>query len=367
MVEDLNTEPYLVDTALNHLIRAGKLDNAAGFVFGTDVNLKAQTIPDEVGVEPLDRGDPRRADRSAGDPRDRKRPRRAWQAHGDDAARRHRPRWTAPARRLRFSRRRWSQERTNQEESEVMRSRSMWTRTGLLVAVVAVAAAVVALPAGAQDSGSGEKKVLKIGWGAGPPDAQPVRRAWTRRPSPSGRSTGTCWSTSAPRTSRPTPGIAESWEVSDDEKTRHLHARPTRNWSDGEPITSTDVKYSLETLGADGLTSSRATPTTSPSIKTPDDATVVIKTSHPTPASSAASSSTCSPSTSGARSRSTRSLARYQPELPMVGSGPYVVTEFERGRILRMERNPEWTGEAARASTRSSSSSTAPRTPSSAR
>ncbi len=47
MVEDLNTEPYLVDTALNHLIRAGKLDNAAGFVFGTDVNLNYQTVPEE--------------------------------------------------------------------------------------------------------------------------------------------------------------------------------------------------------------------------------------------------------------------------------------------------------------------------------
>jgi muramoyltetrapeptide carboxypeptidase len=46
MVEDLNTEPYLVDTALNHLVRAGKLDNAAGFVFGTDVNLKYQTVPE---------------------------------------------------------------------------------------------------------------------------------------------------------------------------------------------------------------------------------------------------------------------------------------------------------------------------------
>jgi muramoyltetrapeptide carboxypeptidase len=48
LVEDLNTETYLIDTALNHLIRAGKLDNAAGFVFGTDVNLKAQTIPEET-------------------------------------------------------------------------------------------------------------------------------------------------------------------------------------------------------------------------------------------------------------------------------------------------------------------------------
>jgi muramoyltetrapeptide carboxypeptidase len=49
MIEDLNTDEYLVDTALNHLIRAGKLENAAGFVFGTNVNLMGQTIP--VGSE----------------------------------------------------------------------------------------------------------------------------------------------------------------------------------------------------------------------------------------------------------------------------------------------------------------------------
>jgi muramoyltetrapeptide carboxypeptidase len=46
MVEDLNTEEYLIDTGLNHLIRAGKLDNIAGFVMGTNVNLKAQTVPE---------------------------------------------------------------------------------------------------------------------------------------------------------------------------------------------------------------------------------------------------------------------------------------------------------------------------------
>jgi muramoyltetrapeptide carboxypeptidase len=46
MVEDLNEEEYLVDTAVHHLIRAGKLDNVAGFVFGTSVNLKAQTMPE---------------------------------------------------------------------------------------------------------------------------------------------------------------------------------------------------------------------------------------------------------------------------------------------------------------------------------
>ena len=48
MLEDLNEEPYMIDAHLNHLIRAGKFDNAAGLVFGTDVNLKAQTIPEYV-------------------------------------------------------------------------------------------------------------------------------------------------------------------------------------------------------------------------------------------------------------------------------------------------------------------------------
>ena len=48
LLEDLNEEPYMIDAHLNHLILAGKLDNAAGLVFGTDVNLKDLTIPEYV-------------------------------------------------------------------------------------------------------------------------------------------------------------------------------------------------------------------------------------------------------------------------------------------------------------------------------
>ena len=46
MVEDLNTDEYLIDTLLNHLIRAGKLDHIAGFVFGTNVNLFSRVPPE---------------------------------------------------------------------------------------------------------------------------------------------------------------------------------------------------------------------------------------------------------------------------------------------------------------------------------
>jgi muramoyltetrapeptide carboxypeptidase len=46
MLEDLNEDAYMIDAHLNHLIDAGKFDNAAGFVFGTDVNLHALTVPE---------------------------------------------------------------------------------------------------------------------------------------------------------------------------------------------------------------------------------------------------------------------------------------------------------------------------------
>ena len=36
----------------------------------------------------------------------------------------------------------------------------------------------------------------------------------------------------------------------------------------------------------------------------------------------------------------------YQPQLPMVGSGPFIVTKFDKGRILTLERNPEFRGPA---------------------
>jgi muramoyltetrapeptide carboxypeptidase len=49
LLEDLNEDTYMIDSHLNHLILAGKLDNAVGVVFGTDFNLHSQTIP--TGVE----------------------------------------------------------------------------------------------------------------------------------------------------------------------------------------------------------------------------------------------------------------------------------------------------------------------------
>ena len=67
----------------------------------------------------------------------------------------------------------------------------------------------------------------------------------------------------SPKDLSPSPGIAESWDVSDDKKTVTFKLFDGAKWSDGEPITSADVKWSMENLGKHGP-SSPATSRTSP-------------------------------------------------------------------------------------------------------
>ena len=46
LIEDLNEDEYLVDTAINQLVRSGKLGQAAGVVFGTNVSLHSRVPPE---------------------------------------------------------------------------------------------------------------------------------------------------------------------------------------------------------------------------------------------------------------------------------------------------------------------------------
>ena len=219
-----------------------------------------------------------------------------------------------------------------------------WTKVATLAAAVAVAAAVVALPAAAQDTTDGgeEAQVLKIGWGADPQTLNPFvaldEEAYT------------IWAMTwdlpvnfNPEDMSPTSGIAESWEISEDRRTVTF-TLGDRTWSDGEPITSEDVKWSLETLGEEGdLFTSYTNNVTS--IETPDDKTVVIETKKPDARIIGGLFIYVLPEHIWGDVPLDEVTRTYQPELPMVGSGPYVVTEFERGRILRLEVNPEWDGD----------------------
>jgi len=230
-----------------------------------------------------------------------------------------------------------------------MRLRKTGKRAALLAAAIAVATAALAIPAIAQDSESGDgteegtSKVLRIGWGQDPQTLNPFfgldEEAYT------------IWAITwdllvnfAPEDLSPAPGIAESWEVSEDGRTVTFKLDPERVWSDGEPITSEDVKFSLEVLGEEGdLFTSYTNNVTS--IETPDDETVVIETKAPDARIVGGLFIYMLPEHIWGEVPLEEVTKTYQPELPMVGSGPFVVAEFERNRILRLERNPNWAGD----------------------
>lgn len=46
-----------------------------------------------------------------------------------------------------------------------------------------------------------------------------------------------------PETLEPMPGVAESWEISDDQLTYTFHLRDDARWSDGSPVTADDFHY----------------------------------------------------------------------------------------------------------------------------
>ena len=125
------------------------------------------------------------------------------------------------------------------------------TIVGLLMAVVAVTIALSALPAGAQDDG-GKKKVLRLG------QAQDVQtlNPFVAQDEENFRAWSLNWDllvNFSPDDLTPVPGIAESWDVSPDKKTVTFKLIEGAKWSDGEPITSKDVQYSLDKLGTDSL------------------------------------------------------------------------------------------------------------------
>jgi peptide/nickel transport system substrate-binding protein len=218
----------------------------------------------------------------------------------------------------------------------------MWTMTGLLAAVVALTIAA-ASPVGAQDTDTGEKQVLRIGWAQDPATLNPFTEV--------NEEGFNVWALGwdllvnfSPEDLQPVPGIAESWEVSEDQRSVTFKLDPDAKWSDGTPITSTDVKWSLENLGSEGYNFSAYTDKVE-SIETPDDTTVVINTSQPDARMVGGLFIYILPEHVWGEVPPGELTGRYQPELPLVGSGPYIVTQFERNRIIRMEQNPEWTGE----------------------
>lgn len=145
------------------------------------------------------------------------------------------------------------------------------------------------------------------------------------------------------------PGLAESWEISDDNLTYTFTLRPDVTWHDGTPFSSADVLFTLEAARAEDSQSAAKDVMTSfvDSIESPDESTVVITMSKPYSAllSVLAGQLQIVP-------EHLLSADVYDAGFTAapVGTGPYRFDSAETGAVTLVS-NPEYWGEAAKIGT----------------
>jgi peptide/nickel transport system substrate-binding protein len=148
----------------------------------------------------------------------------------------------------------------------------------------------------------------------------------------------------------PVPGFAESWTVNDAGTEYTFKIPEGKVWSDGEPATSEDVRFSfqmvLDAVASDaeamclGYLDPYLTNAAVTAVTAPDPQTVVVTLER----------------------ANDRILKTYVPIVPahiwkgkeaticddqfvapIVGSGPYQAQEWQTGQFVRMAKNPNWT------------------------
>ncbi len=211
----------------------------------------------------------------------------------------------------------------------------------LLVVAVAALAVVLALVSGAAAQGD-EKIVLTIGTedvdtfnplvGVEVPDYE----AWNLQYATLTDKAAADFAT--------IPGLAESWESSNEGKTYTYTLREGLEWSDGEPLTAADVAFNVnrsreeEWLNYSSMTQNLTA-------KAIDDTTVEITSSVPDPKLPAMDVYLLPEHVWGKLDKT--QITKYEAR-DGVGSGPFTLAEYKSGQFWRMVANPSyWDGEPA--------------------
>jgi peptide/nickel transport system substrate-binding protein len=136
------------------------------------------------------------------------------------------------------------------------------------------------------------------------------------------------------------PGLAESWEGSDDGLTWTYKLRPNMKWSDGKPLTAEDIAWTVNTSREEEWFNHYAV-TQNLTAKALDDTTLEIKSSVPDPKLPTMDVYILPKHIWGKMSADERS--KYEGT-DGVGSGPFVLEEFNKGQFARFEANPHFWG-----------------------
>ncbi len=150
----------------------------------------------------------------------------------------------------------------------------------------------------------------------------------------------------------PEPGLAESWETSDDGLTWTFDIREGVMWSDGEPLTAADIAYTYNRILDGGPEASTwgSYLTSVTAAEAPDDTTVVLTLEKPNAVLPLLPIPIVPEHVWESVSEDEVKTYAAEPSegQPVVGSGPFRLVEGTAGgSTYRFERNPDyWQGEA---------------------
>jgi len=141
------------------------------------------------------------------------------------------------------------------------------------------------------------------------------------------------------------PCLAKRYEVSKDAKTWTFYLVDNAVWHDGRPVTSADVKFTIEYLLKGKYSWLMVYVGNIQSVETPDKYTVVIKYKSPNvkaPYDFSSYSVLMMPEHVWKDIPTDKALTH--PNMPMVGSGPWKFEEWKTGQYIRFSANEKYWG-----------------------
>jgi oligopeptide transport system substrate-binding protein len=158
-----------------------------------------------------------------------------------------------------------------------------------------------------------------------------------------------------PKTLKPTPAVAEKWDISKDGKTYTFHLRANAKWSNGEPVTAQDFVYSWTRLLTPATASEYAyqgyyfkngqkfnagklTDASQLGFKAVDPHTLVVNLESPTPFFlGLLYHHSLYPVPKAAIEKFGQRWTR--PE-NMVSNGAFVLADWEMNKVIKLKKNP---------------------------
>ena len=143
------------------------------------------------------------------------------------------------------------------------------------------------------------------------------------------------------------PGIAKSWTVSDDKRTYAFKLRPNVVFHDGQPMTSADVKFSIEKIVIPYHSRGRGNFQQLEAIETPDPQTVVFRLKGPQPYFLKVFQAGETPIMPKHLIDTPQyaDLGKFRTSefmLKPIGTGPFRVVEYVKGSHILLDRHPQY-------------------------